>query len=142
MRRAKDISANDFLRELVFTASRSSGPGGQNVNKVSSRIELRFNITNSLLLTEDQKQILYHKLKSRITGDGDLIVVSQESRSQVKNKELAIEKFIKLIEKALKPEKKRKATRPTLRSKEHRLEAKKITSVIKKGRKPPKMDNS
>ena len=142
MRRAKDISANDFLRELVFTASRSSGPGGQNVNKVSSRIELRFNIPGSELLSEDQKQILFHKLKSRITGDGDLIVVSQVSRSQLKNKELTIEKFIKLIEKALRPEKKRKATRPTLRSKEERLEAKKKTSAIKKGRKPPEMNNS
>jgi len=139
--KAFDISKINFAGELVFTALRSSGPGGQHVNKISSKIELRFNISASKLLTDDQKQILIQKLKSRITENGDLIITSQESRSQLKNKEIAVEKFYKLIEEALKPEKKRKATRPTISSKEKRLEVKKKTSAIKQGRKPPEMNN-
>jgi ribosome-associated protein len=123
--------------ELIFTASRSSGPGGQHVNKVSTRIELRFNIPASKLLTDYQKQTLIKKLKNMVTEDGDVMVICQESRSQIKNKEKAIQKLYELIEKALKPVKKRIATKPTQGSKEKRLENKKKISDKKGKRKPP-----
>ncbi len=121
----QNIHTPDLSSEFVFKASRSSGPGGQNVNKVNSRVELRFDIVNSGLLTEEQKQVLLNKLKSRITADGILLVVSQEDRSQLKNKEQAILKFQKILERALRPVKKRRATNPTKASVEKRLQEKK-----------------
>jgi ribosome-associated protein len=134
-----DISAIPFERELIFTSSRSSGPGGQHVNKVSSKVELRFNIPASGLLTDDQKQILLGRLKNRITADGDLILVSQESRSQLKNKQIVLEKFYNIIEKALKPVKKRISTRPTRSAKEKRLEMKRKLADKKDKRKSPEI---
>lgn len=120
--------------EFIFQASRSSGPGGQNVNKVNSKIELRFNIQESKLLTEDQKEILIAKLATKINTDGYLVVVSQRDRSQLVNKDDAILKAIHLIEKALKPVKPRKRTKPTKSSVEKRLTAKKINADRKQNR--------
>ncbi len=117
--------------EFVFQTSRSSGPGGQNVNKVNSRVELRFDLVNSELLTDEQKETLQKKLASRLTSEGVLIVVSQESRSQLENKEIAVQKFYELIRNALKPVKKRKPTRPTKASEEERLQRKRIQSEKK-----------
>lgn len=97
-------------------------------------MELRFDISNSSILSEEQKQILLEKLANKITSDGILQVVSQKERSQILNKELCIHKFYKLIEKALTPAKKRKATRPTKASKEKRLANKKILSEKKSRR--------
>jgi len=114
----------DLDSEFVFQTSRSSGPGGQNVNKVNSRVELRFDIPSSALLTDERKQLLLKKLASKVSSEGILIVVSQETRSQLENKELAVQKFYKLIRSALKPVKKRKATRPTKASEEKRLQKK------------------
>ena len=105
------LQNRDFLPELQFSASRSSGPGGQNVNKV--------------------KDILLKKLKNRINSDGELIITVQADRSQLKNKEEAIEKFLELIAKALTPRKPRKSTRPTKASVEKRLETKKQLSEKK-----------
>lgn len=119
------IHIPDVSSEFVFQTSRSSGPGGQNVNKVNSRVELRFDITNSVLLNEEQKQLLLEKLASKITGDGLLQVVSQKERSQLMNKEACIAKFYALIEKALTPQKKRRASRPTRSSVEKRIQEKK-----------------
>jgi len=133
------IRSIPFERELIFTSTRSSGPGGQHVNKVSSKVELRFNITASALLTDDQKQILLGRLKNKITADGDLVLVSQESRSQLKNKQIALVKFYNIIEKALKPVKKRISTKPTRTSKEKRLEMKKKLADKKDKRKSPEM---
>jgi ribosome-associated protein len=132
-----DISTIDFQRELVFTATRSSGPGGQHVNKVSTRVELRFNISESSLLTEDQKLVILTRLKNKITDDGTLIIVSQESRSQFKNKEKVLEKFYQLLQKALKPVVKRIPTKPTAGSKKKRLDYKKKLSEKKLKRKSP-----
>ena len=126
-----------FESEILFSASRSSGPGGQNVNKVSTKVELRFNIPNSNLLSDSEKEILLVKLKNKINNEGDLILVSQEERSQLKNKEKALEKFYELIEKALTPPKKRKPTKPTQASKKKRLEEKKLVSEKKSQRKKP-----
>ena len=120
-----EIYIPDLNSEFVFQTSRSSGPGGQNVNKVNSRVELRFDIPNSVLLTDNQKGLLLRKLATRITAEGVLLVVSQEERSQLRNKELSIQKFYVLIRQALKPVKRRRATRPTKGSVERRIQSKK-----------------
>jgi len=124
--------------ELQFSASRSSGPGGQNVNKVSTKIELRFNISECQHLTEDDKNLLFSKLKNAINNKGELIIVSQSERSQLKNKEAAIERFFKLLEQALTKPKKRTKTKPTLASKAERLASKKLNSQKKSFRRPTK----
>jgi ribosome-associated protein len=129
------VRERNFDNEFIISASRSSGPGGQNVNKVSSKIDLRFNVSASTLLDEEEKQVILEKLTARINNEGELIIVSQSERSQLQNKELAIEKFYDLIEKALKPVRKRKPTRPSYASKMLRLEHKKLLSKKKANRK-------
>ncbi len=124
----------DLTSEFTFKTSRSSGPGGQHVNKTDSRVELRFNPQKSELLSDDQKVILHQKLSSQLTSDGDLIVVCQQERSQYKNKALAIEKLYELLHKTLRPVKKRKATKPTRASIQKRMELKKQTAEKKKRR--------
>jgi len=128
------VNIPDLSAEFQFLTSRSSGPGGQNVNKVNSKVELRFDIQNSDLLSEDQKNILLVKLASKITSEGILSVVSQRDRSQLSNKEDAIEKLYLLISKALTPVKPRKNTRPTKGSVERRLATKRIKAEIKQNR--------
>jgi ribosome-associated protein len=130
-----DIRGRDFSDEFVFQASRSSGPGGQNVNKVSSKVELRFNIANSTLLTDDEKALITTKLCTKINKVGELILIAQTARSQFKNKEKVIAKFYMLIEMALTPRKKRINTRPTKASVEKRLEYKRVKSQLKANRK-------
>jgi len=118
-------------RELSVKAVRSSGPGGQNVNKVSTKIELRFNVSLTESFSINEKEILLTKLASKLTLDGELVISAQTSRSQIKNKEEALEKLFQLIEKALTPRKKRLPTKPTLASKQKRLESKKQISEKK-----------
>ena len=122
------IQVRDLSGELIYSSSRSSGPGGQNVNKVNSRIELRFNLTDSALLNDDEKAKIQSVLGNRINKEGILILVSQTERSQIANKKKVTERFYKLLHKALMPVKKRKPTRPTLASKERRIESKKMQS--------------
>ena len=129
------IRDRNFQDEFVFQASRSGGPGGQNVNKVSSKVELRFSIPTSALLTENEKSIILEMLANKINKDGELIIVAQTDRSQLKNKEKVTEKFYLLIEKALTPRKKRLKTSPTRASVERRLESKRVQATIKAGRK-------
>ena len=129
------IRDRNFQDEFVFQASRSGGPGGQNVNKVSSKVELRFNIANSALLSENEKEIILAKLVNKINKVGELVIVAQTDRSQIKNKEKVTEKFYLFIEKALTPRKKRFKTRPTNASVEKRLESKRVQSQIKTNRK-------
>jgi len=130
----------DFSKEFKFSASRSGGPGGQNVNKVSSKIELRFNVSESIILTAEEKDIIIAKLATRINNDGELVIISQSERSQLANKEKVIEKFYTLISKALKPVKKRKSTKPTKASQEKRLDKKKNNSQKKAARKKLEID--
>jgi ribosome-associated protein len=127
----------DFTGELNFSASRSSGPGGQHVNKVSTKMELRFHVASSELLTDAEKELISEKLASRINGAGELILVSQSERSQLQNKEKVTEKFYTLLTRALTPRKKRKPTRPSKASKEERLEVKRQQSEKKSHRKKP-----
>ena len=130
---------NAFLlnSELDFTASRSDGPGGQNVNKVNSKITLRFDIRNSTILTQAEKSLLLQKLRSRITNEGVLIMSSQESRSQLANKDIVVAKFDEWISKALQPVKARKKTKPSKSSAESRIKSKKLRSEKKKWRQNP-----
>lgn len=135
-----DFSGRDFANEFVFQASRSSGPGGQNVNKVSSKVELRFSVNDSQLLSEEEKSIVAEKLSNKINKLGEIILVAQTDRSQLKNKEKVIEKFYLLLEKALMPRIKRYKTRPTRASVERRLESKRVLSGIKTNRKEPGLE--
>jgi ribosome-associated protein len=131
------VTERNFYPELRFQTSRSSGPGGQHVNKTESRVELFFNIDASTLLADEEKERLQRKLKKRINADGELIITSESTRSQIRNKEDCIKKFYELIEKALAVEKKRVATRPTLAARKKRLEAKRLQSEKKQYRKRP-----
>ena len=118
-------SAADFLPELQFQTSRSSGPGGQNVNKVESRVELRFRIADSQLLSDEQKHTLLQKLASRLTQEGELLVTAQEERSQLRNRETALRKFHQLLVKTLHRPKTRRPTKPGKGAVRKRLESKK-----------------
>ncbi|MBX7045770.1 MAG: aminoacyl-tRNA hydrolase [Ignavibacteria bacterium] len=126
--------------EFEIIASRSSGKGGQNVNKVSTKIELHFDVVSSEFLNNEEKEIIQKKLSNRISKEGRLIVKSQDSRSQFMNKEDAINKFYLLLEQALKKEKPRKETKPTKSSKEARLKIKKVSSEKKKNRRYKNFD--
>ncbi|MBR4675703.1 MAG: aminoacyl-tRNA hydrolase [Victivallales bacterium] len=123
--------------ELIFVTSRASGPGGQYVNRTESAVQLRFDATHSPSLPEDVRQRLLKAVSSRLTADGILLIDVQEERSQLHNKELALEKLSALIAKALYPPKKRIRTKPTAASKERRLQQKKRDSEIKRNRQKP-----
>jgi ribosome-associated protein len=120
--------------ELRFTASLSSGPGGQNVNKVSSRITLWFDVANSPSLSLEQKDSVMRRLASRIGKDGVLRVISQQTRSQAANRELATERFVELLQDALKQVPIRKKTRVSKGDKLRRLEEKKQHGILKSER--------
>jgi ribosome-associated protein len=120
--------------ELTFTASRSGGPGGQHVNKVSTKIILKFDVLNSPSLSEEDKELIAGRLGNRIDKDGFLSVASQSTRSQLSNRELAIERFVELLQTALKRLPPRKKTRVSRAAKERRLEEKKQRSTLKSRR--------
>lgn len=119
---------------------RSSGAGGQNVNKVSSKVELHFSIPSSQALSESEKERALKKLRSRLTNSDELILQCDESRSQHKNKEIVTTRFIELIKDSLKKPKPRKKTKPPKAAKLKRLRQKKIRSEKKADRKNPLRD--
>ncbi len=123
-----------LLDECTFVASRSSGSGGQNVNKVSTKITLQFDVDASEILTEEQKQRVKEKLKTRINKAGMLQINSDKERTQFLNKKNVIEKFTTLLQKACKEEKDRIATKPTSTSKQKRKEEKIRLSIKKESR--------
>ncbi|MNT13278.1 Peptidyl-tRNA hydrolase ArfB [compost metagenome] len=111
--------------------SRSSGKGGQNVNKVATKVEVGFSIEQSQLFSNEEKERLLQKLSGRITKDGLIKITSEEERSQLMNKHRVIEKLAHILENALKIEKPRRATKPSKASKEKRLKNKQLTSIKK-----------
>lgn len=123
-----------FEKEYFFNTSRSSGPGGQHVNKTESRVELRFHIDNSELLSDEEKQTIKYKLKNRINAEGFLQIVVQEYRSQFKNKQLAEQRFFELLIFAMRKTKKRRPTAVPRKAKENRLQTKRIISEKKSNR--------
>jgi ribosome-associated protein len=128
------VAPADLLPEIKFTTSRSSGPGGQNVNKVNSKVTLRFSIAGSQVLTSEQKAFLLDKFKGKVTTDGELIISSQEKRSQPENKAAVIAKFEKLLTKVFERKKLRKKTKPSKAALEKRINTKKKQSEKKKWR--------
>lgn len=128
------VAERNFIPELHFSASRSSGPGGQHVNKVSSRVELRFDIRASGLLSPDEKELILVTLAKRINNNGELLLVCQTERSQYENKEKVTERFFRLLVKSLTPQKKRTPTRPTRASRIKRVESKRKHAEKKKRR--------
>jgi ribosome-associated protein len=121
----RKITADLLGSELVFTTSRSSGPGGQNVNKVNSKVNLQFDVQNSSVLTPAEKNTIAEKLSSRMTREGILMLAVQESRSQSQNKEAVIEKFDQLLTRAFEKKKVRKSTKPSKSSVQNRITKKK-----------------
>ena len=131
------METDKILKELSFKAVRSSGPGGQNVNKVASKVVLTFDFNNSVALSEEQKVVIAKKWASRLTSEGLLILNCDEDRSQLKNKTIVVKRFLDLITKALIVPKKRKPTRIPKSAVEKRIKAKRNLSEIKQNRKKP-----
>ena len=126
--------AEAFLPEITFQTSRSSGPGGQNVNKVESRVELRWHLMESQVLTDAQKALILEKLTNQLTADGLLLITAQDDRSQYRNKEIALARFHELLLKSLRRPKPRKATKPNRSAVRKRWEGKKIQGEKKANR--------
>lgn len=128
---------NELVKECTFNTSRSGGKGGQNVNKVETKVELLFDVMQSFHLNDEQKKIISQKLKTRINSEGILKITCHTARTQLQNKKKAIEKFEALIAKALLPVKKRIAVKVSKAEKEKRLAEKKLLSEKKQLRKKP-----
>jgi len=114
----------DIASELQFSAVRSNGPGGQNVNKTATKVEVRFHVDNSVLLTDAEKALIREKLANHIINEGEIIVTAQTERSQLKNKETAVKKLYRLIDKAFVKPKVRKASKPSMAAQAERREQK------------------
>ena len=134
------MNSKDIINELSFKAIRSSGAGGQHINKTSSKIELTFYLENSNALSKKEKERLKEKLSSKLTNENVLILFCEETRSQHRNKEIAIKRFLEIIKKGLTKPKIRKETKPSKASIQKRLEKKQNNSIKKALRKKPNLD--
>lgn len=133
------MEAEKIITELNFKAVRSSGAGGQNVNKVSSKVVLTFDLNASQALNEEEKALIETKLATKLTSENLLILNCDEDRSQLKNKAIVTKRFLDLIERSLIVPKKRKATKVPKSVVEKRLKDKSTVSEIKQNRKKPKL---
>ena len=131
------MDEKQLIQETTYKAVRSSGAGGQNVNKVASKVELHFQVQESEALSEKEKERVLEKLQSRLTKHDELILQDETSRSQHKNKELVRQRFLQLMQEAITKPKPRKKTKPSKMSKLKRLRKKKIQSEKKQNRKDP-----
>ena len=118
------VSERDFSKEFLFSTSRSGGAGGQHVNKVETKVELRFNVSDSKILSDEEKQIILNKLKNQINSKNELVLTSQTERSQLRNKQQVISKLYTLVKWALRKDKKRVPTKPSKAAVRRRLETK------------------
>ncbi len=134
------MNREGIIQELKFKAVRSSGAGGQHVNKVSSKVELTFDLESSMALTDLEKNRLLKKLSSKLSKDNVLLMHCEETRSQHKNKELIIKKFLETLEANLVVPKRRKKTKPTRSAIEKRLMGKKRAALKKLNRGKPKLE--
>ena len=129
------MDATQLQPDLQYRFSRSGGAGGQNVNKVATKAELRFDVRNSQLLTDEQRAVLEEKWASKLTTDGELVLTHQTERTQLANREKVMKKFYQLVEQAFAPVKPRKKTRPSTAVVAKRLASKKRKSEVKESRK-------
>lgn len=134
------MNREQLITELTFKAVRSSGAGGQNVNKVSSKVVLTFDIPKSQELSEEEKKLLVTNLNSRLTSENVLILNCDEDRSQLKNKEIVTKRFFELLKKGLSTPKERKATKIPKAAIRKRIKDKKNLGEIKKSRRKPDLD--
>jgi ribosome-associated protein len=134
------MNTENILKELGFKATRSSGAGGQHVNKTSSKVELSFDLENSLALSENEKELLKSKLSSKLTKENILLLFCEETRSQHRNKEIVIKRFVSVLKAGLIIPKKRRKTKPSYGALKRGLEIKKRASAKKDLRKKPKLD--
>lgn len=137
MTTSREITAALLFNELDFTASRSSGPGGQNVNKVNSKIAVKFDVVHSQILTDDEKAAILANLSAHLTKDGVLLLSAQDKRSQLENKQAVIAKLERMIAKAFEKKKVRKPTKVSKSASQKRITSKKLHSEKKKWRQKP-----
>lgn len=137
MKKDNDTFIKNIIPHIRYKTSRSGGCGGQHVNKVSSKVELVFNFRECELFSEEERKLINEKLSWRIQSDGLLQIISQESRSQLENKDIALQKLKELLLHALKVDKKRKKTKPSKKSIQKRLDSKRKQALKKINRKVP-----